>query len=146
MPPRYDAAAWCPWTEADELGACVRYVRMSGGLLGACDWAGRTIYIRRGITSAQKLCVAAHEVLHLRRGPLMCATERIRLREEEAIALEVALRLIPFDHLVDATRWSCHLGEQAEALGVDRFTVRTRLTHLTADEVRVLNQVHEEVC
>lgn len=147
MSPRYDDAAWCPWAEADKLGATVRYVEMTGGLLGTCNWVRRRIYIRRGITLDQKLCIAAHEVLHLQRGPLMCVSEHVRQREEASISRQVAGLLIPLGRLIDALAWSPHLGEQAEMLAVDRFTMRTRLGNLSQAERRAITGIFgEEAC
>lgn len=144
MAPRYDTAAWSPWIAAESLEAKIRFIDMAGGLLGACDWFTRSIYIRNGVTEAQSLCVAAHEVLHLKRGPYVCPTERMRRRDEEIISIEVARLLIPLPRLIDAVAWSSYLAEQAEVLGVDTFTVRTRLDHLDRWEADMLHGMFGE--
>ncbi len=146
MAPRYDTAAWDPWTAAELMDVKIRLIAMAGGLLGACDWYSRSIYIRSGITAGQTLCAVAHEVKHMERGTLMCGgSERLRRREEALISREVAQLLIPFPRLVDAVAWSPHLDEQAAVLGVDRFTVRTRLENLADWEAEQLRSLFGEV-
>jgi hypothetical protein len=144
MTPRYNSLAWCPWAAADRLEVKIRFVAMSGGLLGACDWYTRSIYIRTGITDAQALCALAHEVKHVERGPLMCATELIRRREEASISREVARLLLPLSRLIDALAWSPHLADQAAVVGVDGFTMRTRLENLADWEFRQLHDLFGE--
>lgn len=144
MPPLLETP-WRPWDEVDRMGATVTLCIMTGALLGACEWSTKTIYLNVRSTAVQTLCTLTHELLHLRRGPLMCTSSRLLAREEAAIAAHSARLLVPMVSLLDALRWTPHLVEQAEFLGVDTDTVRARFGDLSSEELAAIRaQLRQE--
>lgn len=141
MTPSPDGASWHPLDEVVRMGVRVRHVCMTGGVLGLCDWQYGIIYLRDDLTTAQELCALTHELLHLRRGPLSLATPLSRLREERAISSEVARLLVPLERLAWALPRTDNLAELADELGVDRYTVRTRIEGLNPMEARYVRSL-----
>lgn len=102
----------------------LHFVDLPAGVLGATDTEARTIYLRPGMTQAQRRSTLAHELEH--------AADPSSL---EHCVDEVAVRkLIPLDVLADALRWSLDEYELSRELWVDVPTVRARLGSLTDDE------------
>lgn len=122
-----------PWRHADALGVKVLIEELED-CVGYWDHGTRTIHLARGITQRQRRAVLAHEVEHACNDdrPLLDAV--LHTRRERATDLVAARRLIPFDLLVEALRWTGNERELADELWVDIPTVRMRLVTLTVGE------------
>lgn len=105
-------------------------------LMGYAEFDGDRITLAEGMTQAERRSTCWHEVVHLMRGPV---PPHLAEREEQAVNLQVARDLIPFNALVEAMLWSLDEWEIAEELTVDVALVRVRLHALTAAETRDLN-------
>ncbi len=107
---------------------------LPGDLLGQISAGGRHITLRSRTSTAQRRCTLAHELVHLERG-LPCAATGPDPAEELAVHRTAARRLIDLDQLIEAVRQAG--GDEralAVELHVDRFTLRLRMTSLTAAE------------
>jgi hypothetical protein len=127
---RYD-----PWRDLRENWPEVWVVDepMSGRLLGWLCYP--VIALRAGTTAAQRRCTLAHEIVHLERGVGDCGPWAGR--EERQVHALAARRLIDIDELVRGIRDSGgtqDLAALAQALDVDRDTLRVRWDMLTATE------------
>ena len=125
---------WDPWTAASDEWplVAIRSEPLPGRRLGEIRDRGTVIVLRAGITRAQATSTLAHELVHLERGLLGCRGQW-RAREEFLVHAEAARRLIPLCSLADALR---HVGSDEErhvatVLGVDRYTLRVRVSGLT---------------
>lgn len=109
------------------------------GIDGFTD--GTRIWLRRGLTQAQRRSVLAHELVHVERG-----TDHVNDREEQLVDSIAARRLVTFLDLHDALRWSQGRvdGETADWCWVDLRTIEARIAALTADERRQLEELREE--
>lgn len=94
----------------------------------------RVALLRRGMSRAEWNSTVVHEAIHAERGDGPCATEWHEAKQERAVDIEAARRLIPLDALIDALRWSNRDEEVAEQLDVDLDTLRCRSVNLTSDE------------
>lgn len=127
--------AWNPWRHVGERYPDVDVetrVELPGRVWGLT--VGRTILLCRRLDQAARRSTLAHELIHLERGPVP-ADPRGRAREERAVSAEAARRLIPLDALADALRWTRDEHQLAEALWVDRPTLRARMASLDSLEV-----------
>lgn len=131
-PPRYN-----PWSELarrwPEIDVVVE--PMTGNLLGELRYP--VIALRAGTSAAQRRCTLAHEIVHLERGVGECGPWRVR--EERAVHAEAARRLIGCDDIARGLRElgvAHDLGQLAQALDVDRQTLRLRLELLDRSERR----------
>ena len=122
--------AWNPWAELARR-THLRLVWTERGPRGCLEFATGELRVRRALPRHESRCVLAHELVHDERGGV---PRWLVPREERAVCHEAARRLIPLDDLANAVRWSPHLPEVAEDLGVDVPTLRARLGGLTADE------------
>lgn len=112
----------------------VRIEPMTGTLLGVLAYP--VIMLRAGTSAAQRRCTLTHEIVHLERGVDDCGPWSAR--EEQLVHREVARRLIPLPALTAAARELGADGDVtrlAQALAVDRETLRYRLAALTPEEV-----------
>lgn len=98
---------------------------------------GRTILLCRRLDQSARRSTLAHELIHLERGPVP-EDARGRAREERAVSAEAARRLIPLEALADALRWTRDEHQLADALWVDRPTLRARMGSLDPVEVAEL--------
>lgn len=128
---------WHPWRH---LGThyphvAVEHVELPGRLWGLTD--GTRIWLCRLLDQAARRCTLTHEIVHLERGPVP-ADDRGRIREERAVSVEAARRLICLDALADALRWTRDPDQLADALWVDVPTIQTRMANLDPVEVAQL--------
>lgn len=94
----------------------------------------QVILLRRGLSRGAWNATAMHEAIHAERGDTPCATPWHEAKQELAVDIEAARRLIPIESLVDGLLWSTWEPELADVLDVDVETVRCRLKHLTEAE------------
>lgn len=95
------------------------------------------IYMHPVQLQVERRCTLTHELVHLERrhtGPCHQVAER-------AVRTETARRLIAFEQLVDAFRWSMSLEEAADELHVTLPVLMDRLARLQPDEVQTLGNV-----
>lgn len=115
------------------------WAMLPGDLLGVTDFTTKTITLDSRLQQAERRCTIAHELEHVRRGP-MPADPVLAAREELAIDKAVAWRLIEIKALGDVLTWTQDIDEAAEELWVDRATLLTRLRHLQPAERAYLEQ------
>ncbi|GAA2007787.1 ImmA/IrrE family metallo-endopeptidase [Nocardioides kribbensis] len=104
--------------------------------VGECRHSTQEIFIRTGLTQAQRRSVVLHEIEHLLEGPSVRGHEDW---DERVVTERAARWLIPLDLLADALVWANDDRELAHELNVDLATVRARLSTLTAEESQVLS-------
>lgn len=105
------------------------------GLLGRVDYSTATITLHPRLLQTERRSTLTHELVHLERGPGVCGHEA---REERAVEVEAARRLIDLAQLVDAVKWTDDVHELAFELWVDPDTVRIRLRSMPEHEWRVV--------
>ena len=137
------ALLYDPWADLDDQPDLTLHWRHQRPC-GQYHHHDRTITLRRGLTSAQARSTLAHELVHAERGDVGLSDKPLDARQELVVEREAARRLITLTALADAVRWSCHPGEVAELLHVDRGTLRSRLAWLTDDERLVLDAAAEQ--
>lgn len=120
-----------PWRE---LQHSVKFFDCRDGRLGAWDPDTGTIWIARGLKQAERRCTLTHESIHAERGDEPGATAWHDRKQERAVEIETARRLIPLHSLTGAMLWTDDLHELAEHLWVDVDVLRDRLDNLTDDE------------
>lgn len=108
------------------------------------DHFSKTVTVDKRLLQAERRCTIAHELEHIRRGPLP-TDPVLAAREEAAIDQAVARRLVTLDALAAALAWSSDPHEVAEELWVDVPTLLTRIHHLHPSERAYLNQKLEHV-
>lgn len=103
---------------------------------GRCRHSTQEVFIRHGLTQAQRRAVLLHELTHLERGP----APRGGVRLDEQQTRETAARwLVPLENLADGLVYCSNDRELAQYLWVDLGTVRSRLSSLTDHEDSLLN-------
>lgn len=109
------------------------------GIDGFTD--GARIWLRRGLTQAQRRSVLAHELVHIERG-----TQNVDDREEALVDSIAARRLVTFLDLHDALRWTQGRvdGETADWCWVDLRTIEARIDSLTDEERSILEELRGE--
>lgn len=123
-------SSWNPWAAlAERVHLKLRWVEH--GRRGCINFATREIQLRRSMAPEERRCVLSHELVHDERGPV---PRWLTAREESAVRLESARRLIGLDDLADALLWSSFITEVAEQLAVDVPTLQARLTGLSEVE------------
>ncbi len=142
--PGTDRAAriWHPW----------RHIRQRYPHLGVncCEplpddlraaWTQTGLFLRPGLTQAQRRCALTHEIVHLERGPVP-RNPVLAAAEERIVADIAARRLIPLRSLLDAFMWTrpTNHHDLADELWVDVPTLRIRLSGLDRHEVAELNR------
>ncbi|MCF8609994.1 ImmA/IrrE family metallo-endopeptidase [Gordonia sp. HY285] len=91
----------------------------------------------RLLSSAERRCTLAHELVHHERGPT--PSDSILLAREEALVERTAARrLIALDQLIDALRWTRHAPEVADELWVDVPMLTAFVESLSPDELAVI--------
>lgn len=114
-----------PWRTLRQMEDwTLEFAHLPAGVLGATDAQARTIYLKPGMTQAQRRSTLAHELEHV--------ADPVAL--EHCVDAEAVRKLIPLDRLTEALRWSYDEYEMSRELWVDVPTVRARLAGLTKDE------------
>ena len=136
-----------PWRALGRLsGWSLHWRALPEVMLGFTDHATQTITLDPRQSQAERRCTLAHELEHVRRGP-MPIDPRAAAREESAVEQATARALIGLERLGDALAWSLDEHEVAEVLWVDVDTLLTRLQHLHPSEraflMRRLEHHHE---
>jgi len=123
-----------PWREFRTFADwTLAWAPLPADLMGATSWPDRTVTIDKRLLQAERRCTIAHEMEHIRRGPV--PTDRVlAAREELAVDVSVARKLIDVRHLGEALAWSQVMAEVADELWVDEATLTTRLAHLHPSE------------
>ncbi|MEV5360991.1 hypothetical protein AB0K45_11795 [Micrococcus luteus] len=101
------------------------------------------IWLCRKLNQARRRCTLTHELIHLERGPVPVDPVG-RAREELAVNVEAARRLITLAQLVEALRWTREPVELADQLWVDQPTLRARMDNLDPLEVAELEHHLED--
>jgi hypothetical protein len=129
-----------PWREFRTFTDwALEWARLPADLLGLTDFRTRTVILDERLLQAERRCTLAHELEHIRRGPVP-ADPVLAAREEAAIDRAVARKLIGIGELGDALAWASGLAEAAQELWVDEDTLSARLRHLCPAEVRHLRR------
>lgn len=129
-----------PWREFRHLaGWTLCWATLPVDLMGLTTWADQTVTLDRSLLQAERRCTIAHEVEHIRRGPVP-SEPVLAAREEAAVDVAVARRLIDIRDLGEALAWSQVIVEVADELWVSEETLRTRLAHLHPSEVHYLRR------
>lgn len=129
-----------PWHEFRSLSDwALHWARLPAGLLGLTNFGTRTVTLDRRLLQAERRCTVAHEIEHIRLGPVP-ADPVLAAREEAAIDRTVARKLISIGELGDALAWTSSLAEAAQELWVDEDTLTARLRHLHPAEVHYLRR------
>lgn len=92
------------------------------------------------LPQTDRRCALAHELVHAERGDGPCVTPVLELRQEHAVDVEAARRLIGLPELADALGWAHGPAEVADELWVDLAMLQVRLATLTAAEQAYLRQ------
>jgi hypothetical protein len=98
---------------------------------------GQRIWLCRTLNQARRRCTLTHELIHIERG-IIPTDARGQAREEKAVTVEAARRLIVIDALVDALRETRDPHLLADALWVDMPTLRARMASLDPVETAQL--------
>lgn len=131
---RRTARIWHPWRHLRHHHPHLHVTThqpLPPGLRAA--WTLDGIWLRPGLTQAERRCALTHEIIHLERGPVP-AHPVLAAAEERVVADLAARRLIPLDSLAQALAWTTTPHDLAEDLWVDTHTLTIRLRHLTAGE------------
>lgn len=131
---------WADLTDRPHLTLLYRAQRPCG----LYDHHTKTITLRDGMTGAQRRCTLAHELVHEERGDVALSEVVLNARQEQIVERISARRLIALSDLLDALRWTSHLGEAAEELYVDLTTLRARIADLTELERAALDQLIQD--
>lgn len=119
-----------PWREFRSLTDwTLTWAALPARIMGLTCWTDQTVTLDRTLLQAERRCTIAHEVEHIRRGPVP-AEPVLAAREEAAVEQAVARRLITIRALGEALAWSQHPAVVADELWVDEDTLRVRLEHL----------------
>jgi hypothetical protein len=119
-----------PWGALRELAhVTLHFIVMPDGALGRTD-GRRRIWLDKRLQQAERRCALTHELVHLERGHTSC----VGARAERAVREETARRLIPFEDLLEAYRWTQHPAELADELWVTADVVHDRLAALSDEE------------
>lgn len=119
-----------PWGALRELThVTLHFILMPDGAPGRTD-GRRRIWLDKRLQQAERRCALTHELVHLERGHTSCQGPRV----ERRVRAETARRLVPFEHLLEAYRWTQHPAELADELWVTVDVVRDLLEALTEGE------------
>lgn len=109
------------------------------GILGHTDWSTKTITLDITMLQAQRRSTIAHEMEHARRGPAH-PDPVLTAKDETAVELAAARKLISLEALGEAMAWSDDIHEIADDLWVDPGMVEARLQHLHPAERHYLRR------
>lgn len=135
---------WHPWRHAGEHYPHVLIhidQELPGLIWGLTN--GQRIWLCRKLNQVRRRCTLTHELVHLERGPVP-ADPVGRAREELAVSVEAARRLITLAALAEALRWTREPAELADHLWVDQPTLRARMENLDPLEVAELEHHLED--
>lgn len=124
-----------PWKllcEAGDLATAT--APLPDGEYGRYYHEHRVILLSSRLGQAARRSTLSHELVHAERGDLPGVTPWHDLKQEYAVERAAAMRLISFESLLDALRWSREESELADVLWVDAKTLRARLAALTDAE------------
>ena len=130
--------AWSPWRHLREWYPDVKVyeAELPGDVLGAVDHDQRIIWLRVGLTHAEKRSTLAYQLGHLELGPFD------RDQGDGCMVDDWASRLlIPLDDLLRGFRRLQEPSEVAEELWVDVTMLRARLRGLTEAEKDRLDSI-----
>ena len=134
-----------PWRRLRALADwTLIWAHLPTGLMGYTDWRNKSITLDRRLLQAERRCTIAHELEHIRRGPVP-ADPVLAAREEEAVNRATARRMITIRDLGEALAWTRDLDEAADELWVDRPTLEARLRSLHPSERAYLKNRLEHV-
>lgn len=120
-----------PWRTLRAL-THVDLVFHAGGPMGRTTHSTQTISLRDDLTPEERRCTIAHEVQHIKRGPMPAG---LRAKDEERVRRDTAALMIPDIRPVgDAIAWALSEEEAALELGVDIYVLRYRLKHMSPME------------
>lgn len=129
-----------PWQEfRTRSDWTLRWARLPDDLVGLTDFSGRTVTLDERLLQAERRCTVAHELEHIRRGP-MPADSVLAGREEAAVSQAAARKLITLADLAAALCWADTVADAAAELWVDEDTLLERLRHLHPAEVHALRR------
>ena len=119
-----------PWGALRELAhVTLHFIVMPDGALGRTD-GRRRIWLDKRLQQVERRCALTHELVHLERGHTSCQGPRA----ERQVREETARRLVGFDELLEAYRWTQHPSELADELWVTVDVVHDRLAALSDEE------------
>lgn len=100
---------------------------------------GNRIWLCRTLDQAGRRTTLSHEIGHLEVGmPIYPRHHLYTRREELAVDIMAARRLMPLPKLIDALKWSRNTAELAEALWTTPRMVQCRLDNLDPIETAEL--------
>lgn len=115
------------------------WARLPSAVAGCTDFVNHAVMIAIDLSPAERRSTLAHEVEHIRRGPV--PTEPVlAAREERAVEEAAARQLINIRDLAELLAESDEPAYVADALGVDPELLSTRLDHLHPSEVAFLRR------
>jgi hypothetical protein len=123
----------------------VVFESMPRGLWGYYDVEHNRIHLDRHLSQCERRSTLAHEMVHLERGDSAGLSPWHDRKQERAVDIEAARRLIRIAPLADALAWAADEWEVADVLWVDVATVRTRIRHLTLAERAYIDERAEGV-
>lgn len=109
------------------------FALLPDGLSGLTDGRSR-IWLDKRLDAIERRCALMHELVHIGHGHTGCQGPRVERRVRHGSAR----RLIAFEQLLEAHRWSQEPAELAEALTVTIDVLRDRLEAFTDRERRKL--------
>lgn len=114
-----------PWREFRALADwTLQSALLPLDFVGITDFDDKTVTLDRRLLQAERRCTIAHEIEHIRRGPVP-TDPVLAAREEEQIDTAVARKLISLERLGEALAWSANMQEAAAELWVDLPTRRS---------------------
>lgn len=129
-----------PWREFRALADwTLQSALLPLDFVGITDFDDKTVTLDRRLLQAERRCTIAHEIEHIRRGPVP-TDPVLAAREEEQIDTAVARKLISLEQLGEALAWSANMQEAAAELWVDLPTLEARLNHLHPSERHYLRR------
>lgn len=123
---------WNPWRALRDRPHLELYFTHLAceGLLTVED-GRRVVLIDQELTATQRRCVLAHELIHDERGLLYRGTPAALVdKEERAVRLEVARRLVPPFELMSFVRRRATVGPVMLATVADEFDVTPEVAEL----------------
>lgn len=122
-----------PWVSVRQLAtSLIVWTRPHSTAPASTD--GQRIFMDPGLFQDEKLCVLAHEAIHLERNHSGCQPPAV----ERDVQLEVARRLVSFESLQRVAGWAKTPAEMADELGVTEEVVMLRIQSLDGDQVQQL--------
>lgn len=127
-----------PWRELRDRGDTVvlHFTTFTDGRVAATN-GSNAIWIDQSLQQTARRCAIAHEQAHIDLGHTDCTDPK----QESSARQYAAQRLIDWDDLVDAFRWSHTVIEAADELWVTPEVFKDRLEHLTPIEGALLAHI-----